>query len=301
MGLLKYIWCFLKAIFRALFSCCFCRPKRPDLSADVCVVTGAGKGLGRHLALQLAKCGGTLVLWDTDEEKVRSVAGEIRESGREAHPYVVDCSKREAVYRVAAQVREEVGDVAVLVNSAGISFEGPESYFTGGVSDEQVTKTFSVNILAHFWTVKTFLPWMMENDYGYIVNVASQAAFVGHPYITAYAATKAAVRSFSESLRYELLHNGKRGISITCAYPPPISADMICDNLKTALKRRKIHIVPPEDVAETIVCNMGKKHNVLLPPNHKVSMVMKSLFPQAFDSLALELGDIFKTMHKKGD
>lgn len=301
MGLCKYFWCFLKATFRALFSCCFRRPKRPDLSADVCVVTGAGQGLGRHLALQLAKCGGTLVLWDVDEEKVRSVAGEIREGGRDAHPYVVDCSKREEVYRVAAQVREDVGDVAVLVNNAGISFEGPESYFGGGVSDEQVTKTFSVNILAHFWTVKAFLPWMMENDYGYIVNVASQAAFVGHPYITAYAATKAAVRSFSESLRYELLHNGKRGISITCAYPPPLNTNMISDSLKSALKKRKIPIVPPEDVAETVVCNMGKKNDVLFSQNHKVSMLMKSLFPQAVDILAMELGDMFKTMQKKRD
>lgn len=300
MGLCKYFWCFLKATLRALFSCCFRRPKRPDLSADVCVVTGAGQGLGRHLALQLAQCGGTLVLWDVDEEKVRSVAGEIREGGRDAHPYVVDCSKREEVYRVAAQVREDVGDVAVLVNNSGVSFEGPESYFGGGVSDEQITKTFSVNILAHFWTVKAFLPWMMENDYGYIVNIASQAAFVGHPYITAYAATKAAVRSFSESLRYELLHNGKRGIAITCAYPPPLNTDMISDALKSALKK-KIPVVPPEDVAETIVRNMGKKHNVLFSPNHKVSMLMKSLFPQSVDILAFELGDIFKTMQKKRD
>ena len=83
-------------VFRALLSCRRRRLKTLDLSADVCLVTGAGQGLGRQFALQLAECGATLVLWDIDGEKVRAVAGEIRESGREAYPYVVDISKEES-------------------------------------------------------------------------------------------------------------------------------------------------------------------------------------------------------------
>jgi len=134
--------------FCALFSC-GSRRKTPDLSADVCLVTGAGQGLGRQLALQLAECGATLVLWDIDGEKVRAVAGEIREGGREAYPYVVDCSKKEDVYRVAAQVRDEVGDVAVLVNNAEILHA--KNYVSGELSDEEILKAFSINTLAHFW------------------------------------------------------------------------------------------------------------------------------------------------------
>ena len=151
--LCRVVWGILKAtllsvwfIPRMLFSC---GRKTPDLSADVCLVTGAGQGLGRQLALQLAECGATLVLWDIDGEKVRAVAGEIREGGREAYPYVVDISKKEDVYRVAAQVRDEVGDVAVLVNNAGIAHK--KSYVSGGLTDEDILQSFSVNTLAHFW------------------------------------------------------------------------------------------------------------------------------------------------------
>ena len=148
LNIVMVLWYTLSGAFRALFSC-GSRRKTPDLSADVCLVTGAGQGLGRQLALQLAECGATLVLWDIDGEKVRAVAGEIREGGREAHPYVVDCSKKEDVYRVAAQVRDEVGDVAVLVNNAGIAPE--KAFINGDLKDEEIEKTYAVNALALYW------------------------------------------------------------------------------------------------------------------------------------------------------
>ena len=75
------------------------------------------------------------------------MAAEIREKGRDAHSYVVDCSKKEEVYRAAKQVREEVGDVAVLVNNAGI-VTGRKFLET---KDESIERTFAVNTLAHFW------------------------------------------------------------------------------------------------------------------------------------------------------
>ena len=79
--------------------------------------------------------------------QVRSVAEEVREKGHKAHSYVVDCSKRDEVYRCARQVQEEVGDVAVLVNNAGI--------VTGqrlmDAKDESIERTFAVNSLAHYW------------------------------------------------------------------------------------------------------------------------------------------------------
>lgn len=107
------------------------------------------QGLGRQLSLQLSKCGATLVLWDIDGEKIRSVAAEIRESGGAAHSYVVDCSKKEEVYRVAKQVGEEVGNVAVLINNAGIAPE--KAFINGDLKDEEIEKTYAVNALALYW------------------------------------------------------------------------------------------------------------------------------------------------------
>lgn len=89
------------------------------------------------------------MLWDIDGEKIRDVAGEIREAGGSAHPYVVDCSKKEDVYRVAKQVSDEVGNVAVLINNAGIAYE--KAFIDGDLKDEEIEKTYAVNTLAHYW------------------------------------------------------------------------------------------------------------------------------------------------------
>lgn len=121
--------------------------KLPDFGAEICLVTGAGQGLGRQLALKFAECGSTLVLWDINEEKVQAVAEEIRAKGNDAFAYVCDCSKREEVYAVAAQVRREVGDVAILVNNAGV-VSGRKLVDS---RDEEIERSFSVNTLAHFW------------------------------------------------------------------------------------------------------------------------------------------------------
>ena len=151
--LLEVLLCFLKAFFytvigllRAILPSCG-RSKLPDFSADVCLVTGAAQGLGRQLALKFAECGATLVLWDINEEKVFSVAEEVRALGNEAFAYVCDCSKREEVYRVAERVKQEVGDVAILVNNAGV-VSGKRLLEN---SDANIEKTFQVNTLAHYW------------------------------------------------------------------------------------------------------------------------------------------------------
>lgn len=99
--------------------------------------------------MQLSACGATVVLWDIDGDKIRSVAAEIRESGGAAHPYVVDCAKKDEVYRVAKLVGDEVGNVAVLINNAGIA---PEKAFVNGeLKDEEIERTYAVNALALYW------------------------------------------------------------------------------------------------------------------------------------------------------
>ena len=290
---LKFTWYVIWGAFHALFSCCTRRSKL-DLSGDVCVVTGAAQGLGRSIALQLAGRGATLVLWDIDGEKVRTVASEIREGGRQAYAYVVDCSKREEVYRVAAQVREEVGNVAVLVNNAGICHL--KMYVNGDLGDEMIMKTFSINVFAHFWTVRAFLPSMMENDYGYIVNIASGASYTAVPYTSHYCASKAAVRSFSESLRYELLRKGKSGITVTCVYPGVMNTTMLNNNIPmNTFKKRNLPIQPPEEVAKKILHAMGEKRcSVFIPASVKLLPFLERVIPQvAYDLVIDKVTDTF--------
>lgn len=138
---------FVWAIIKALIPKCRSNKARPDFGADICLVTGGGQGLGRDLALKFAECGATMVLWDINKDKMEAVADKIREMGNEVFTYLVNCGDRKQVYRAANQVREQIGDVAILVNNAGV-VSGKKLLEN---SDAAIENTFKVNTLAHYW------------------------------------------------------------------------------------------------------------------------------------------------------
>ena len=101
-GLLKVIWIILTSLVRTIFP----SKKKKDLSKEIVLVTGAGSGIGRLMALEFAKQGGKLVLWDINEKGNDAVREEIEAMGREAYSYQVDCSKREEIYAAADKAGE---------------------------------------------------------------------------------------------------------------------------------------------------------------------------------------------------
>lgn len=123
------------------------RPRLKSVDGEVCLITGAGGGLGRLFALEFAREGAELVLWDCNTESNEHTARLVRELGRKAHTYTVDLSKRDSIYQTADRVRKEVGDVNILVNNAGVVagrrfLECP---------DELLERTLLVNCHALFW------------------------------------------------------------------------------------------------------------------------------------------------------
>ena len=116
-----------------------------QIADSTILVTGAGRGLGRRLALEMARLGGNLVLWDLDEAAMGWVQEEIAAAGGPAaRRYVCDVADREAVYAAAAEVREEVGPVHVLVNNAGVVSGRPFLE----LDDEQIRQTVAVNTMS---------------------------------------------------------------------------------------------------------------------------------------------------------
>ena len=150
LALLLYtIWYFMESFFKTcvdLFVPASLRQQK-DVTGEVVLVTGGGNGLGRQLAVKFARLKATVVIWDINQLWNEETARLIRESGGVVHPYTVDVSKPDQVYAAADRVRQDVGDVTILVNNAAILHYKPPLE----CPDEVIQKTLGVNALSHFW------------------------------------------------------------------------------------------------------------------------------------------------------
>ncbi|NWS73843.1 RDHE2 dehydrogenase, partial [Crotophaga sulcirostris] len=235
--------------------------RKKNVSGEIVLITGAGSGVGRQLSLKFARLGATVVLWDINEEGLKETKRLIAGDGAvRVQCYICDCSKRQDVYRVADQVKKEVGDVTILINNAGVVI-GKKFL---DCPDSLLEKTMEVNIMAHFWTYKAFLPAMVASNHGHLVCVSSVLGLAGAGYLADYCASKFAAYGFAESMHLELRDLGKTGVKTTIVCPFQINTGMF-DGYKckwpTLLPR-----VEPEYVAEQIITAVRQDREILMIP-----------------------------------
>lgn len=197
------IWSYICTIVLWFIPCCFYAKK---VDQDVVLITGAGSGLGRAIALKYAKLNAHLVLWDINQAGLNEthalVLGEYVKikSDRACLCYIVDVSDRNQVQAQAQQVYKDLNAakksadepdryVSVLVNNAGILY----GKYLMDLTDEQIERIFKINTLAHFWTVRAFLPMMIERERGHIVEIASMGGLAGTLKQVDYCSTKFAI------------------------------------------------------------------------------------------------------------
>ncbi len=186
-----------------------------DLRGAVCVVTGAAGGLGAALARGLAAQGGRVALLDVDP-RVHEVAATLPG----AYGYIVDVADGAAVVAVAERIADDLGPAQLLVNNAGVTAAGRFE----AVSDADVGWLLGVNLWGVWHGCRAFLPQLRRHREAHLVNVASPFALLAPPGKSAYAASKAAVRALSESLRAEL-HGS--GVSVTLLVPGPLATGIV--------------------------------------------------------------------------
>ena len=223
------------------------------------LITGAASGIGRMLALRLANAGASLVLWDIDSAGLGNVQVELAGAGHDADIYTCDLTSREDIAATAAQTFSEGGPVDILINNAGI-VSGKSLL---DLSEQEIERTFQVNTLALFWTVRAFLPSMLERDSGHLVTIASAAGLAGTARLTDYCASKFAAVGFDESLRAELKQlNSSVVTTVVC--PFFIDTGMF-DGARTRFPWL-LPILRPDTVVRRIVTAIEKDRRRLVMP-----------------------------------
>ena len=226
------------------------------LEGRVAVVTGAASGIGRAVSLELAAKGCALALVDVNEAGLAEVADRVRGLGRKVSVHVADVADRARMERLPGEVKAEHGHVHVVVNNAGVS--------VSGLLVDQSLDDFAWLIGINFWGVvygcKLFLPHLLAEDEGHIVNISSLFGLVGVPTQISYNAAKYAVRGVSEALISEL--SGTH-VGVTCVHPGGIRTNIVrasrastardaedTENTAAAFER---FAMPPEKAARKIV------------------------------------------------
>ena len=207
------------------------------LDGKVVVITGAGSGIGRELAVQAAARGAVLALSDWDENGLVETARLAAErTQHEVRTEKIDVRDRDAVRAWATSLREELGRVNVVVNNAGVALHG--NFEEVGYDD------FEWVMDIDFWGVvqgtKEFLPHLIESGDGHVVNISSLFGLMGMPGQTAYNAAKFAVRGFTEALREEMLVAG-HPVQVTCVHPGGIKT-AIARNARTTASHDQAHV-----------------------------------------------------------
>jgi all-trans-retinol dehydrogenase (NAD+) len=263
------------------------------------LITGAAMGMGRLYAERAVAEGATaVILWDRDAAALANTAAELSEradTGTRVAFYVVDISDLGAIAQTAQRVRVEVGNPDIVINNAGI-VRG--KYFWEHDNGDDTRPTMQINALAPMYITREFLPAMIDNAYreARIVNIASAAGTLSNPRMSVYAASKAAVIGWSDSLRLELVQQDHGNVKVTTVSPSYISTGMFAGARGPLLTP----VMTPEYVVERVWRAMLRGTPMLmLPWTVGLSKALRGILPlPVWDAVAGSLFGVYRSMEK---
>ncbi|MEO5586658.1 MAG: SDR family NAD(P)-dependent oxidoreductase [Novosphingobium sp.] len=191
-----------------------------SLNGRVAVITGAGSGMGRSMALRLAEDDAKIAIWDINGEGAEETARQVRAAGGTAIAITADCSDAVAIKAAADQTRRELGKIAILINNAGIA---PFTPFLE-IDQALLEKVLKVNLIGPFLLTQEVVPDMIEAKWGRIVNITSSSVQSGSALQTHYTSSKGALLGFTKCLAMAL---GEHGITANMIPPGSIDTPML--------------------------------------------------------------------------
>lgn len=229
-----------------------------DLVDKWVLITGAARGMGKRMAGRFGEEGANIAAVDLDGETLNETAEELRGDDIRVEPFVCDLSERENVDTLRDEVHDEIGEIDLVVNNAGV-VQGGE---LDEVSDEEDELTLKVNVEAVHWVTKKFLPDLKQSDDSHIIQMASAAGMIGVPDQVVYSASKWFVIGFSRALRQELISHGNNHVGMTIVSPslvdtgmfegaeppllmPILQPDFMADKIVEAVKNDKLFVREP--------------------------------------------------------
>jgi len=275
INILEILWGIVKSFFymgEATIKWIYPSPWKKSIAGETVLITGGGSGIGRLMAIKLSNLGAIIVTWDVNTAGNEETVRQIKANGGRAYAYTVDLCSKDKIYEAAEKLKSDIGPVTILINNAGI-VSGSTLLET---PDEKIVRTFDVNVLAHFWTLKAFLPEMISLKNGHIVNIASLAGHAGQKKLVDYCSSKFAAVGLDEAFKIEMKVLGHdKYIKSTVVCPYFISTGMF-DGVASKI----IPILEPDDVASQAVNGiLMNKPFVIVPWWCSFLITLKTVLP----------------------
>jgi len=256
-----------------------------NYSGKIVIITGASSGIGEESAEEFAKRNASLVLVSRNKDRLYETAKKLSKYNCKVLVYPCDVSQKDQVNQMSKVVLEKFGTVDVLVNNAGFGIYG----VVNNTKLEEIESQISTNFLGMVYCIKAFLPKLLEQKSGHIVNVASVAASFGVPGMATYCASKFAMLGFSEALHHELK---RTGVGVTVVSPIMVRTNFFSHKSFNKMPRYSATSLSANTVAKAVVrASSSTRLEIIVPQFVRIAIWLKQTFPYLINPI---VGGIFR-------
>lgn len=260
-----------------------------SLANQSALVTGGARGLGKLIALDLARRGAQIGLVDVRQAELQEAEAEIRALGAEVHSWTADLSTKEANHRMVANAEARFGKIDILVNNAGVVF----CQDVMDQDDDAIEKTIRINLLAQVWATRAALPAMVRRQSGVVVSIASGAGKVGIPAMAIYCASKHALVGFFDSLRHEL-RKKQSGVRVIVVNPGFMATKMFVG----AKVPRFTTLFDPQKTSDALMRALASgREEVYIPKTLHALAVIRGLYTPRMMEKTVEMTGMHESFY----